>query len=458
MSPTFRALRNPNYRMYLAGSVVSNVGTWMQRVAQDWLVLHLPGNSGTELGITTGLQFLPILLLTPYAGVVADRFPKRRLMQVSQATMALTSLLLGLIAVLGVAQTWHVYVLALVFGVGAAFDAPARQSFVSEMVGPDDLTNAVGLNSASFNAARILGPAVAGLMIGALGGGVEATGWVILVNAVSYGAVIWQLERLDLTLLQSPAIRPRQPGMLREGVAYVRSQPKMILILIVVFFAGTFGMNFQITSALMATEVFDKGASEFGLLGSAMAVGSLTAALMNARRVRIRLRLVVVAAAAFGIAEMVAGLLPSYVAFAVFAPVIGFAALTMLNSANATMQTESDPRIRGRVMAFYFTIVMGGTPLGAPVIGWIGQHLGARWTLVIGGLLTLAGVALALAVYARLQGGVRAVLTGVGATGSLGTRVWDNQAGARARNPSGEQALDSGADTPLGETVSGSSR
>src|SRR6478609_11758884 len=284
----------------------------MQRVAQDWLVLHLPGNSGTELGITTGLQFLPILLLSPYAGVIADRFPKRRLLQVTQATMALASLVLGIIAVAGVAQTWHVYVIALLFGVGAAFDGPARQAFVSEMVGQDELTNAVGLNSAAFNAARILGPALAGLMIGALGGGAEATGWVIMINAVSYLAVIWQLQRMNTALLHTADVQPRRPGMLLEGVRYVRSQPKMILILIVVFFAGTFGMNFQITSALMATEVFDKGASEFGLLGSAMAVGSLTAALMNARRVRIRLRLVVVAAAAFGIAEMVAGLLPSY--------------------------------------------------------------------------------------------------------------------------------------------------
>jgi MFS family permease len=435
---------------------VSNVGTWMQRVAQDWLVLHLPGNSGTELGITTGLQFLPILLLTPYAGVIADRFPKRRLMQLTQAMMAVTSLALGLIAVLGVAQTWHVYLIALLFGVGAAFDAPARQSFVSEMVGRDDLTNAVGLNSASFNAARILGPALAGLMIGALGGGAEATGWVIMINAVSYLAVIWQLQRMNTALLHTADVQPRRPGMLLEGVRYVRSQPKMILILIVVFFAGTFGMNFQITSALMATQVFGKGASEFGLLGSAMAVGSLTAALLNARRVRIRLRLVVIAAVGFGVAEIVAGMLPSYVVFALFAPVIGFTALTMLNSANATLQTESDPLIRGRVMAFYFTIVMGGTPLGAPVIGWVGQHLGARWTLVVGGVLTIAGVALALSVYARLRGGVAAVLTEVGAPSSLVSRVWDNQAVARARNQAGEQVPSSGADSSLGETLSGS--
>jgi len=190
LSPTFRSLANPNYRRYLAGSVVSNTGTWMQRVAQDWLVLQLSGNSGTAIGITTGLQFLPILLLSPYAGVIADRFPKRRLLQLTQLTMAVASLLLAVLAVTDVAQTWHVYVIAFAFGIGSAFDAPARQSFVSEMVGPDDVTNAVGLNSAAFNVARILGPGLAGLMIGALGGGVTATGWVIGINALSYGAEI----------------------------------------------------------------------------------------------------------------------------------------------------------------------------------------------------------------------------------------------------------------------------
>src|SRR3954463_6316147 len=306
MSPTFRALRNPNYRLYLAGSVVSNTGTWMQRVAQDWLVLQLPGNSGTELGITTGLQFLPVLLLSPYAGVVADRFPKRRLLQVTQATMAIASLVLGLIAVLGVAQTWHVYLIAFLFGIGSAFDAPARQSFVSEMVGRDDLTNAVGLNSAAFNAARILGPALAGLMIGALGSGQQATGWVFVVNAVSYVAVIAQLRRMNPALLHTPKLRGRGPGALREGVSYLRGQPKMLFVLVLVFFAGTFGMNFQITSALMATEVFGKGAGEFGILGSTIAVGSLAGALMAARRTTIRLRLLVAAAVAFGLAEIVA--------------------------------------------------------------------------------------------------------------------------------------------------------
>jgi MFS family permease len=378
---------------------VSNIGTWMQRVAQDWLVLTIPGNGGAALGITTGLQFLPILLLSPYAGVIADRFPKRRVLQVTQGTMALASLLLGVIAALGVAQTWHVYVIAFAFGIGAAFDGPVRQAFVSEMVGPDDVTNAVGLNSAAFNTARIVGPAVAGLLIGLLGGGMEATGWVILINAASYLAVIWQLEQMDVRALNSPEPAGRRPGMLVEGLRYLRGQPKMLMILVLVFFAGTFGMNFQMTSALMATEVYGKGASEFGLLGSALAFGSLTGALLAARRPRVRIRLLVVAAVGFGVAEIVAGSLPSYVAFALFCPLIGLATITLLNSANATLQVEADPELRGRVMAIYMTIVMGGTPIGAPVIGWIGETYGARWTLIVGGALVLVGVVLALLVH-----------------------------------------------------------
>jgi MFS family permease len=395
MSPTFRSLHNPNYRKYAVGSVVSNTGTWMQRVAQDWLVLQLTHGSGTALGITTGLQFLPVLLLSPYAGVIADRFPKRRLLQLTQLTMATASLVLGAITVTGVVEVWHVYTLAFVFGVGSAFDAPARQAFVSEMVDRDEVTNAVGLNSAAFNLARILGPGLAGLMIGALGSGAQATGWVILINALSYAAVIGQLQRMDPELLHSPKPVARSPGMLLDGVRYVRSQPKMLMVLVLVFFAGTFGMNFQITSALMATEVYGKGASEFGLLGSFMAIGSLAGALMAARRSTIRVRLLVVAALGFGSAEIAAALMPSYVLFALMCPVIGFCTLTLLNSANATMQLESDPVYRGRVMALYMTIVMGGTPIGSPVIGWVGETFGARWTLILGGVLVIVGAGLA---------------------------------------------------------------
>jgi MFS family permease len=401
LSPTFRALHNTNYRLYAAGGVVSNVGTWMQRVAQDWLVLQLSANSGTAIGITTGLQFLPFLVLSPLAGLVADRVPKRRLLQITNVMMAAPALVLGLLAVTGTAEIWHVYVLAFVLGVGSAFDAPARQSFVSELVEPADLTNAVGLNSASFNAARIVGPAVAGVLIAALGGGAVATGWVILLNAVSYVAPVLALQRLDTAALDSPTPAAREPGMIRAGVRYVRRRPDLVLVLAVVFFAGTFGLNFQMTSALMATEVFGKGPTEYGLLGTFMAVGSLTGALLAARREKVRHRLIIGAAVVFGAVEIVAGLAPSYVAFALLTPLLGLSALTMITAANAFVQLHTDPGMRGRVMALYLMIFMGGTPAGAPVVGWVGEEFGARMTLIGGGAMTILGVALAAGVFLR---------------------------------------------------------
>ncbi len=401
MSPTFRSLRNHNYRLYATGGVVSNTGTWMQRVAQDWLVVLLAHNDGVALGITTGLQFLPALLLSPYAGLVADRMPKLRLLKITQSVMAVTALVLGLLAVTGAVQVWHVFILALVFGVGSAFDAPARQSFVSEMVGPDDLSNAVGLNSASFNAARLAGPAIAGLLIGLFGGGVEATGWVIVINGFSYGAVLLALRAMVPADLHTPEREPRHKGQIRDAIRYLRGRPDLMLILCVVGFAGTFGLNFQMTSALMATQVFHKGATEYGLLGSIMAIGSLTGALMAARRTRIRLRLVVGAALAFGVVEIAAGLMPSYAAYALIVPLLGFTALTMITAANTTMQLATAPALRGRVMALYLMVFMGGTPIGSPFIGWLGEQFGARWTLIAGGGLTILGVLGAAAVFTR---------------------------------------------------------
>jgi MFS family permease len=408
LSPTFRALSNRNYRIYAAGGVVSNTGTWMQRVAQDWLVLTLTrgtGDSAIALGITTGLQFLPILLFSAYAGLVADRFPKRRMLQFTQAGMALTALVLGTLALTGVAQTWHVFVLAFVFGTGAAFDAPTRQSFVSEMVGPDDLTNAVGLNSASFNVARIVGPAVAGLLIALLGSGVQATGAVILLNAVSYVAVIYALQCMRVEDLDSPEPVRRGPGMIRDGFRYVRSRPDVMLVLAIVFFAGTFGMNFQMTSALMATQVFHKGAGEYGLLGTTMAIGSLSGALLAAGRVgKPRQRLLVLAGLAFGAVEIGSGLAPSYLWFALLTPLLGITVLTMITTANASVQLSVAPSMRGRVMALYMMIFQGGTPLGAPVVGWVGATFGARWTLIGGGAITILGIVAAVLVFSASTG------------------------------------------------------
>ncbi len=438
MSPTFRSLANPNYRLYAAGGFVSNVGTWLQRVAQDWLVLLLSGYSAAAVGITTGLQFLPFLLLSPVAGLVADRIPKRRLLQLTNLGMAVPAILLGLLAVTGLVQTWHVYVLAVALGVAAAFDAPARQTFVSEMVDHDDLSNAVGLNSASFNLARLVGPALAGLSIAALGSGVQATGWVILVNGLSYAAPILALARLDGRALATPLPVGREPGQIRAGLGYVRGRPDLMLILGIVFFAGTFGLNFQMTSALMATEVYGRGPAEYGLLGSFLAVGSLAGSLVAARRVRTRHRVVVGAAIAFGTLEMVAGLMPTYLLFALMCPLLGLAALTMITSANTFVQLHTEPAMRGRVMALYMMIFIGGTPLGSPFIGWVGEMFGARWTLLVGGALTVLGTSLASLLYLRH----RRVLTVVRAPGTVFPRVWDNQTVARARNWSTDRIAD----------------
>ena len=350
-----------NYRLFATGSLVSNVGTWMQRVAQDWLILTLTGSAGA-LGITTGLQFLPILLFSPFAGVIADRYPKRRVLAVTQGIMGVTAGALGLLAVTGLVQTWHVYVLAFLFGTGTAFDAPARQAFVNEMVDRDQLANAVGLNAAAFNLARMIGPALAGVLIAVLGSGISATGWVILINAASYLAVIFSLTRMRTSELVPTARLARAPGQLRDGIRYVRSRPDIMLVMAVVFCAGTFGLNFQMTTALMATEVYGKGAGEYGVLGSILAIGSLLGSLIAARRPVSRQRLVIGSAIIFGLVELVAGLMPTYLTFAIALPLCGLAALTVVTAANAYVQIASAPEMRGRVMALYMAIFMGGTP------------------------------------------------------------------------------------------------
>ncbi|TCN38911.1 putative MFS family arabinose efflux permease [Kribbella orskensis] len=398
MSPTFRAFKVRNFRLYATGAIISNTGTWMQRVAQDWLVLELT-HSGTALGIVTGLQFLPALLISPYAGLIADRFPKRRVLTVTQLAMGTVALVLGTLAVTGLVQAWHVFALAFVFGIGTAFDAPTRQSFVVEMVGKDDLSNAVGLNSASFNAARLIGPGLAGLLIAWIG-----TGPVIMINGFSYAAVILSLYLMRPDELHTPKMAGREKGMIRDGMRYLWRRPDLMMVLVAVFFAGTFGLNFQMTSALMATSAFGKGAGEYGILGSILAIGSLAGALLAARRVRTRGRLVIGAALAFGAMDIASGLMPSYLSFAAVLPLVGFTALTMLTAANATMQLGIEPTMRGRVMALYMTVLMGGTPIGSPFIGWVGQEFGARWSLIVGGGLTMLGVTGSVLYFSRRQG------------------------------------------------------
>lgn len=396
MGRTFEALSVRNYRLFAAGGLVSNIGTWMQRVAQDWLVLVLTGSAGA-LGLTTGLQFLPTVLLSPIAGVIADRYPKRRILALTNSFMGLVAILLGALVLSGAAQVWHVYVLAFALGLGAALDTPARQAFVVELVGREDLPNAVGLNSASFNGARILGPALAGLLIVALGG----TGWVFVLNAATYLAPLAALRSLDPAALHPSTLTARARGQVREGIRYVRGRPDLVAVLLTVFVIGTFGMNFQLTNALMATEEFGKGAREYGLLGSIMAVGSLAGALLGARRVRVRLRLVVGAAVAFGVVEVCTGLMPSYPTYALALLPAGMLALTVMTSANALIQLSVDPAMRGRVMALYVVVFFGGTPIGAPLIGWLAEVAGPRWSLLAGGAVTSLGCLAVAAWYLR---------------------------------------------------------
>ncbi|HYO37563.1 MAG TPA: MFS transporter [Geodermatophilus sp.] len=395
---TFRSLRLHNFRLYASANLVSLTGTWMQRIGQDWLVLQLSGGSGVALGLVTALQFGPTLLLGPYGGVLADRSDKRRLLVCSQALMGLLALVLAVLVATDAVALWHVLALAAGLGSVSALDAPARQAFVSEMVGRDLLPNAVGLNSAIFNGARLIGPAIAGLLIGASGGD---TAPAFAVNAASFAVTIGALlaMRPDELRRSDPVARAR--GQLRAGLAYTWGRADLRLAMVLAFVIGTFGFNFQVTIALMAREVLGLGAEGFGLLSTAFAVGSLTGALVSTRRTeRPRQRFLLVSAAVFGLLTVACGLVPGTWPFALLLVPTGAAALLFSVANNSFVQLGADPQMRGRVMALYFTCFLGGTPLGAPLIGWVSEHLGARWGFVLGGgvvVLAAAGSALALA-------------------------------------------------------------
>ena len=388
MSPRFRSLRVRNYRLFAAGQMVSNTGTWMQRVAQDWLVLQLSHNSAAALGITTGLQFLPMLLFGLWGGLIADRHAKRRLLLITQSAMALQAIGLGVLVLTGRATVWHVYALAFALGLATVFDNPARQAFVVEIVGRDDLPNAVGLNSATFHAARVVGPAIAGLMINLIG-----TGPVFLVNGVSFLAVLAGLYAMRESELHPTDTLVRERGQLADGLRYVRARPDLLLPIVTVGILGTFGMNFQMTMALMAKSVFGRGAGSYGLLGTALAVGSLSGALYAAGRTRPSRRLLVGSAIGFGLLEIVCGLMPSYETFMVLLVPTGLLLIIVNTTANSTVQLAVDPAMRGRVMALYMTVLLGGTPIGAPMIGWLAEVAGPRWSLLGGGLVSTVGAA-----------------------------------------------------------------
>jgi len=382
------SLRVRNYRLFAGGQVISLAGTWMQRIAQDWLILELSDSSPVALGVATGLQFAPTLLLSLWGGVLADRYDKRRMLVAVQSGMGLCALVLGVLDVSGAVRLWQVYLLCVVLGTFTALEVPVRQAFVSEMVGPDQLANAVGLNSMTFNTARIVGPSIAGVLITAIG-----TGWVFLLNAASFVAVLAALMSMDPTkLLRSDPVARRR-GQLREGLRYVRSRPVLSGLLALVFVVSMFGINFPVTLPLLSRNVFHAGPEAYGLLTTVFAAGSLAGAVVGARRVgRPRLRMVVGSALVFGLCETAAGLMPTLVATGVLLVPTGLAALVFTTAANSSVQLSVEPSMRGRVMGLYFLLFLGSTPLGAPVLGLLGEHYGGRAPTVVGGACSVLAV------------------------------------------------------------------
>lgn len=394
---TFRSLRNRGYRIWFAGSLASNIGTWVQRTAQDWLVLtQLTPHNATALGVVMALQFGPHIALLPFTGSAADRFDRRRLLVATQSAMFLLALALGLLTLLGTVALWHVYAFALLLGCVTAFDAPASQTFVSALVGDADLSNAVALNSTSFNVARMVGPAIAGLLLASVG-----TGWAFMINAASYLAVLGALWALRAQARHAGAHAASTGRGFLEGLRYVRGRPDLRAIFWMLFLVGTFGLNFTIFISTMAVSVFHEGASRYGLLMSIMAIGTLSGSLLAARRQRPRIEILLTSATVFGVGCALAAVMPTYWLFGASLMVIGVSALTFANSTNSLLQLGTEPAMRGRVMAMRLALALGGTPLGAPVVGWVADTAGPRWALGVGAASGLAAAAVLLHYLAR---------------------------------------------------------
>jgi MFS family permease len=370
----------------------------MQRVAQDWLVLQLTHNSGTALGITTGLQFLP-MLFSMWGGMVADRYPKRLILMATQAAMGGLALVLGVLAITGVVQIWQVYVLAFALGVVTVVDNPTRQAFAVEMVGRAGMPNAIALNSAVFNLARIAGPAIAGLVIAAVG-----TPAAFLVNAASYAAVLISLKLMRPSELHPAERVPRAKGQLREAVSYVRARPNLWMSMVLVFFVATFGMNFQVTNALMSRQVFHTGAGAFGLASAVFALGALGGALLAARRGRPSMPLLLVMSFAFSVFEIAGGLMPDFWSFLVLLVPTGLALLSFTTAANSATQLGTTAEMRGRVMGLYMLVFLGGAPAGAPLAGWVAEMYGPRMSMIAGGVISAVAVVVIAAMLSRARG------------------------------------------------------
>ncbi|MEN2473137.1 MFS transporter [Burkholderia sp. GS2Y] len=400
----FRSLRSFNYRVWAIGALVSNIGTWIQRTAQDWLVLtQLTHHDASAVGTVMALQFGPQLLLLPWTGYAADRFDQRKLLMVTQGLMGVLALVLGALTVTGVVQLEHVYIFAFLFGCAAAFDAPVRQTFVAELVGDRELANAVALNSTSFNAARMIGPAAAGFLIASIG-----TGWAFLANGLSFFAVLASLSLLREDELRANVRAGRSRSGLLDGFRYVWRRDDLKAILVMLFLIGTFGLNFQLFISTMAASVFHVDARGFGVLSSMMAVGTVTGALLAARREQPRFRHLWFGAALFGLGCTLAALAPSYWLFAAALVLTGIAAITFMNSTNSLMQLSTEPAMRGRVMALRLAVALGGTPIGAPVAGWVANHLGPRWALGVGAASGFAAALVATHFVKRSRARLRA--------------------------------------------------
>jgi len=384
----WRSFRHRNYQILFPANTVSNIGSWAQRIAQDWLVLELTNNNGTYLGLVTAVQFAPVLAFSLHGGKLADRFNKRKVLILTNIIGGAASLGLGALVITNTVALWHVFVLAGILGISTAIDAPVRQSFTTEVVGQTDLPNAVSLNSANFNAGRLVGPAISGGLIAAFG-----TGPSFIVNGLSYFFVIAALMNLNEKAFFH-LDRPKSDGSIREGIAYAKARPDIYVVMLMVFFLATFGLNFQIFNALMATQEFGLGPASFGLMGTFIAIGSLTGAIGSARLERFRnTKFVIQGGILFSISIMVLAVIPSYSLYIVWLPICGFAALTTLVSANSIVQTSTDPAIRGRVMGVYLLIFMGGTPFGSPLIGSATELFGIRPTIALcGGISLLASL------------------------------------------------------------------
>ncbi len=385
---TFAAFANPNYRRYVSGQAVSMVGTWMQSIAQSWLVLQLTG-SATALGLVIGLQTLPTLVLGSYAGVVADRLDKRRMMIGLQSGMGGLALLLGILTITGAVELWHVYVLAFLLGLNNCFENPARQAFVLEMVGPDDLRNAVSLNAVLVSVARAVGPAIAGIVIAA--GGI---GLCFLLNAASFVAVVVSLARLDVGALRRSVPIPRAPGQLREGLAYVRRTPELAVPLLMMALVGCLAYEFQVVLPVVAQQSFGGDASTYGFLTAAMGAGAVVGGLAVAARGRTGLGSLVVAATAFGIAMFGAAFAPNIPVALVAMGLVGAASVAFLSTGNSTLQLAAAPHMRGRVMALWAVAYLGSTPVGGPIVGVVSQHFGGRAGLALGAVACLIAAAM----------------------------------------------------------------